>query len=267
MSLSPKGSTGNRMALQFRAAKAPRSLLFRGMNEQDIDSILKAGRPARIDAHVEITKQGDDGKRFYFLWSGRARHFFETRNGKKLISIWITPGDTIGSVAFTPEPSLYNISSETVQDSLFLVWDRATIRTLCKRFPPFLDGVLRIAYECVHWYVAAHACLAASTAQERLAQVFAILGPQIGEEVSDGYAIDVTNEELADSAVLTPFTVSRILGAWKKVGAISRRRGTVVVHSPEKLFGEIPSSEQSRLDTSGRGSRHSVLRDKFSSKA
>lgn len=241
MSLSPKGSTRNRMDLQFRAAEAPRSLLFRGMNEHDIDSILKAGRPARIDAHAEITKQGDDGKRFYFLWGGRARHFFETPNGKKLISIWITPGDTIGGATFLPEVSPYNASSETVQNSLFLVWERETIRTLCKQFPPFLDGMLRIAYKILDWYVTAHACLAASTSQERLAQILVILGPQIGKKVSDGYAIDVTNEELADSAVLSPFTASHIMGAWKKVGAISKRRGKVVVHSPKKLFAEIPS--------------------------
>ena len=57
---------------------------------------------------------------------------------------------------------------------------------------------------------------------------------------------DVTNEELADSAAITPSTASRIMTEWEKVGAISKRRGKVVLHSADKLFIDLASLKSNR---------------------
>jgi CRP/FNR family transcriptional regulator, nitrogen oxide reductase regulator len=168
-------------------------------------------------------------------------YFYETHNGKKFITIWRIPGQAVGGVALKRQPGHYLLSAETVQDSVFLVWDSATIRTLLKGFPQIFDNFLTLAHEMIAWYVSAHQGLASSTAQERLANLLVRLGPVIGEKTSDGYALDVTNEELADCVILSAYTVSRILSAWEKIGALSKQRGKVIVHSPERLFVDIPS--------------------------
>jgi CRP/FNR family transcriptional regulator, nitrogen oxide reductase regulator len=230
------------MASEFRAANCSRAgHLFFKMPDQDIDEVLAAARPLRLEAGSTITSRDESSNYLYFLWKGRARFFYETHNGKKLISMWRIPGQVIGAASIANRPAPYLLSAETVQDSVLLAWDSATIRTLSKGFPQLADNVLCIAYEFIAWYVTTHACLASETAQERLAHLFVRLGPIIGEKTSDGFAMDVTNEELADCVVLTTYTVSRILSAWEKDGVVSKQRGKVIIHSIERLYVAIPS--------------------------
>jgi len=228
---------------EFRAANAPPSNMFWGMPPEDVDLILADAVPHRVAAKSTITNANDDSEYLFFLWQGRARFFHETLNGKKLISIWATPGDMIGGAALSRRPYPYLLSSETVQDSVLLAWDTATIRTLAKGFPRLLENLLGCATDYITWFIAAHAALASETAQERLAHLLATLGPVIGERVSDDIEIDVTNEELAESVAITSSTASRIMSDWEKIGVISKSRGKVVIHFPDRLFGNLPPSK------------------------
>jgi len=58
----------------------------------------------------------------------------------------------------------------------------------------------------------------------------------MGQRVSGGIEFDITNEEMANAANITPYTASRILSEWQRNGAIRKRRGKIVVHSTERLF-------------------------------
>jgi CRP/FNR family transcriptional regulator, nitrogen oxide reductase regulator len=170
------------------------------------------------------------------MWEGRARYFFETPNGKKVILMWIRQGDVFGATALVSQPLLYLASTEAVRESTVLVWDRPKIRVLARRFPQLLDNVLLIATNYFHWYVAAHAALVSQSACERLAHVVFALAESIGEKASGFVEIDVTNEELASSANITPYTASRMISNWERDGVIRKKRGKILVRSPEKLF-------------------------------
>ena len=59
----------------------------------------------------------------------------------------------------------------------------------------------------------------------------------IGKEVAGGAALQITNEELASAANVTPFTASRLMSKWQREHApSSERRGKVLLRSPERLF-------------------------------
>jgi CRP-like cAMP-binding protein len=88
----------------------------------------------------------------------------------------------------------------------------------------------------VSWYVAAHVALTSQTARERLASVLFGLGKTVGQRVSTGIAIDVTNEELSESANVTPFTASRLISEWQRSGTIRKHRGRIILLSPEKFL-------------------------------
>jgi CRP-like cAMP-binding protein len=62
------------------------------------------------------------------------------------------------------------------------------------------------------------------------------LAESIGEKASGSVEIDMTNEELASSANSTPYTVSRMISSWERDGLIRKKRGKILVRSPEKLF-------------------------------
>jgi CRP-like cAMP-binding protein len=223
--------------LESRAVHAPHPIeLLRGLGQKETDLILAAAKRRRFSAKSVMTYQDEPADHLLLLWKGRARYFFETPNGKKLILRWITPSDVFGGAALVSRPSTYLVSTEAVRDSVVLLWEGPTIRALARRFPELLENAIFLAADYISWYVAAHAALTSKTAQERLAHVLLELAPSIGQKVAGGIELDVTNEELANSANITPYTTSRMLSEWQRSGAIRKHRGKIIIRSPERFF-------------------------------
>jgi CRP/FNR family transcriptional regulator, nitrogen oxide reductase regulator len=57
----------------------------------------------------------------------------------------------------------------------------------------------------------------------------------MGQKVAGGVEVYVRNEELANEANVTIFTVSRLMGGWQRQGLLVKSRGRVVLRLPEKL--------------------------------
>jgi CRP-like cAMP-binding protein len=213
------------------------SEFLEGLAQPQLDSIFAEASPCRFKANSVVLTQGDPASRVFLLTRGLARHFVVTAEGKKILLTWIRPGQLLGGVALVSKPLHYLVSTETVKDSYALVWDRNTIRDLVARYPRLLDNALAIAVtEYLTWYIAAHVALTSHTAKQRLANVVASLAAGIGHEVPGGTELELTNEELANSANVTPFTVSRLLAEWQRNGALVKKRGKLVLRTSERLL-------------------------------
>ena len=223
---------------KYRSADAPQTIdLLRGLKSHERDVVLRAGRPRRFPAKSVMTYQGEPADHLLLLWKGRARYFYETPNDRKLILKWIAPGHIFGGAALASEPAKYLVSTEAVRDCIVLEWDAASIRGLARRFPQLLENSTLIDMDYVAWYVAAHAALTFQSARTRLASVLFGLARTIGQKASRGIEVEVTNEELSDSANITPYTASRLLSQWQKSGSIRKQRGKIILLSPEQFWG------------------------------
>jgi CRP/FNR family transcriptional regulator, nitrogen oxide reductase regulator len=223
------------MSGEFATVVAADSRFLDGVPPRDLQIILKAAKQRRFAARSVVVNQGHPADNLFLLTKGRARFFFNTHEGKKVILHWLTPGEIFGSVALLSEPSCYLVSTETLKDSSVLVWDRATIRNLAARYTKLQENALLIAGNYLARYVAAHAALISHTARQRLARVLVCLAKTIGEKVVGGFEFDATNEELASAANVTQFTASRLLSQWQRNRAILKRRGKIVLLSAERL--------------------------------
>jgi CRP/FNR family transcriptional regulator, nitrogen oxide reductase regulator len=214
--------------------------LLRGLSKKEVNLILSAARRRQFRRKSVITRQSEPADHLLLLWEGRARYFFETANGKKLILRWIVPGEIFGGAALVSRPSTYIVSTEAVRDSSVLIWDGPAIRAVARRFPVILENAIFLAADYISWYAGAHAVLTSKTAGERLAHVLVDLAPSLGQKVSGGgIELDVTNEELANSANISPFTTSRMMTRWHRSGAIHKRRGRILLRSPERFFRRV----------------------------
>src|SRR5258708_21211255 len=110
---------GNTSVLESRTGDVPHGTeLLKDLNPEEVRLILGAARTRRFSAKSVITHQGEPADHLLLLWKGRARCFFETPNGKKLIQIWMTPGHIFGGAALLSQSSVYLLSTEAVQDSV-----------------------------------------------------------------------------------------------------------------------------------------------------
>lgn len=209
--------------------------LLDGLAPHDRQQILAAAAKRQLPAKSVIANQGDPADHLYLLTEGRAQLFFTTQKGKKIILVWVAPRQILGGFALLSKPSHHLVTAEAVEASYALVWDRATIRALAKQYPRILENALITASEYLTWYCAAHAALSTQSAEQRLSQLLVCLSRGIGRKVRGGVELDVTNEELASAANITPFTTSRLLGKWQRSGAIAKRRGKILIPSLDRL--------------------------------
>jgi CRP-like cAMP-binding protein len=213
-----------------------RSRFLEGLAPSELKVILAAATRRRVSDNSVVTNHGDPANHFFLLTKGRARFFYITEGGRRILLHWLAPGGIFGVMSLLTNPSLYLVSTEMLKDSLLLVWDRTTIQDLVARYPRLAVNALSTASEYLALCVATHVALTCHNARERLAEVLVNLTRGIGQDAPGGVELDVTNEELANAANITPFTTSRILSEWQRKGALVKRRGKVLLRSPERLF-------------------------------
>jgi CRP-like cAMP-binding protein len=210
-----------------------------GLTSTDRKTIVAAATQLRFFAKSVITNQNLPADHLFLVTKGLVRYFFVTEAGKKLLFQWLGPGDLFGGQTVLSTPSSYLASTETVMDSSVLVWDRPTIRGLIERYPRLLENALLTASDYVSWHLMSQISLASHSVRQRVAHVLVTLARAIGEETRDGVALQLTNEELANAANVTTFTVSRLLSQWKRDRALVKRRGKVLLLSPERLIFRV----------------------------
>ena len=208
-----------------------------GLTKAELDSVLSVAKHRQFRASSVIINQEDPAERFFLLTSGRGRNFVITGDGRKILLHWLTPGQVFGGSAILSTPAQYRASNEVLVDSCALVWERQTIREIVSRFPALLDNALSIAVtENIAWDIAAHISLSADDARGRVAHLLVSLASAIGEATQGGVDLRVLNEDLAEGANVTPFTVSRCLSDWERSGLVAKRRGGILLRRPELLL-------------------------------
>jgi len=216
-------------------ASEPRSLFLEGLAPLERKTILAAATKREFCANSVVTNQGNPANHLFLLLTGLTRYFVVTEEGRKLLLKWLGPGDLFGGRTVLLSPSTYLCSTETVAGSSVLVWDRQTIRGLVVRYPRLLENALLTASDYVTWQLGSHIGLACHTARQRVANVLVTLARTIGQEVSGGIALRISNEDLANAANVTPFTASRLVSEWHRKGALVKRRGNVLLVSPDQI--------------------------------
>lgn len=218
------------------AAEHLSSAFLEGLTRSEIQSILAAATLRQYSANSVVANQGDPAEHLFLLRTGCARLFYLTQQGRKVLLRWLLPGEMLGLAAILPNPSSYLVSTEMLQKSSAYVWQRNTIRRLAAQYPKLVDNALPFAADHLTWFLSAHLALVSRTARERLAQVLLSLAQGIGRKVPRGIRLEITNEHLANSANITLFTASRFLSEWQRSGALEKRRGSLTVCDPNRLF-------------------------------
>ena len=212
---------------------APRFL--EGFIPSELATILDAATLQRFKANTVVAREEEFAGKLFMILEGRARTFTTTRKGEKLFLFWIPPGDVSGGRAMLSKPAKYLVCTETAADSLALVWNRAAIVPLAKQYPRLLENALLIASDYVELYRDLHISAVYQTASQRLSRVLDGLSKVMGQRVVEGIELNINNEDLANEANITIFTVSRLLNEWQRKGLLLKGRGRVVLRSTEEL--------------------------------
>lgn len=210
-----------------------------GFTPSEVAAILEAATLQRFPARLIIAAEGHGASKLYLFLKGAGRAFTTTLKGEKVVLLWIRPGEISGGRALLFKSTKYLVSTETVTESLALVWNRKAILSLAKEYPRLVENTLMIASDYVESCRDLHVAAIYDSAGQRLARVLEALAEGIGEKGTEGTAIHISNEELANEANVTIFTVSRLLCQWQRKGFLEKGRGRVMVRLPEELMCKV----------------------------
>ena len=216
-------------------ADRSRVRLLEGLSESDQNTVLAAASYRRFSGHSVVASQGEPADQLFLVVRGSARYFVITPQGRKVYLLWLVPGEIFGGASLLAKSSHFLVSTEIAKNSSVCVWERKTIRSLATRYPRLVENGLAIATDYLTWYLASHLGLLCHTARQRLAHVLVSLANGLGRKCPDGIQLDITNEQLANTANITLFTASRLLSEWQRRGAVAKSRGRVVLRRPERL--------------------------------
>ncbi len=212
---------------------------FEGLRPGELAAVLRAATLRRFRANTVIAREGEPADKLFLVLEGRARTFTMTHKGEKLLLLWIPSGDPSGGRAFLPQwPMEYLVSTETVTNSILLVWDRSAILALSKRYPRLMENALLLASDYLTVYRDLYVAANFHTARRRVAWTLDKLAKGMGRRVAGGIEVNVSNEEVANEASVTIFTVSRLLSEWERKGLLVKSRGRVVIRSLEGFMAD-----------------------------
>lgn len=210
-----------------------------GLEPEVVAEIVAAGSLRRFHARTVVTREGHEAEKMFLFLEGRGRSFATTAKGEKVIILGIFPGDIIGGRAALRDPMKYLVSSETVVDSAALLWSRERFLPFLAKYPRVLENGLLTASDYLESYQELLIAASYDTAGKRVARALEGWAKSVGKSVDDGLGLHVNNEDLANQANVTIFTVSRLLSEWQRKGLLVKSRGKVVIRTPVELVDSV----------------------------
>ena len=211
------------------------SKLFEGLTAGERHTLLDGARQRKLSVNQVLQHEGEPGSHFSMVISGLAAFYKITPKGRKLFLRWIAPGDVFGLAAMQRDLQSYLTTVYGLRAGSLLVWERGALNDIVHQIPRLRENALAIAADYFAHVLDVLVVRASHAAHQRLAQMIIETARQIGRVEQDELEVLVTNEQLADMADVSLFTVSRHLSDWQRHGILTKRRGRIRLLEMEGL--------------------------------
>jgi CRP/FNR family transcriptional regulator, nitrogen oxide reductase regulator len=211
--------------------------LFQGLTRPEMERLAKAAQRLEVKPRSTLCICGEQAARLFLLVRGNVKYSRPTADGKEILLVWLSAGQTFGLGTILTAPPPYIATAHSLTHCELLVWQRSEIRQFSRDCPRLAINALAIALNHMAVWTSRHSGLLEQSAEQRLAAVLLDLANRAGEiQPSGGVQVRVNNEQLASLADTSLFTASRTMAAWQRRGLIRKSREQVEVRVPERLL-------------------------------
>lgn len=218
-------------------SEKPLPRLFDGLSSAEVAQFMTGRAVRQFKLGEVIIHAGHPGTHLFLIKAGAADYYRLTPEGKQILVTQLVPGDYFGLVTMLSKPVAYMGTAEATRETEVYIWEHTSVRQFAAKHPVVMENAFRIALRYVEVYADRHLALISGNVEDRLRKTIAHLEIQSGHHHAHGLEIDITNERLASLSDIGYYTTSRLLNKWKRIGAIEKHRGKIVVLSPEKMLG------------------------------
>lgn len=209
--------------------------LFVGFSPEERERILALGVPRAYRRGEILFREGEPAAALHLAESGRIKLTQLTAGGEEVILRYVAPGEVFAAMALF-SGGTYPVTAEATERSRVRTWSGETLAALLQDHPQVEANLLRIVSAHTREVLGRVRELSTETVAQRLARTLLRLGAQIGHRDEGGIVVDrINQQELAQIAGTTPYTVSRTLGDWQSQGVLETGRRRYRIVDPGRL--------------------------------
>jgi CRP-like cAMP-binding protein len=213
--------------------------LFEGIPHSQAQRILATGRLMRATGVSSLFQQDQPANDVYLVVESCARYFVLTEDGRKIFLTWLGPGAFLGASALLGVDSTYLAGVEVDKGTAVVRWTRDHFKELAKTTPALVSNAQVAAFEIVASYLQQHLATVADNASQKLAKTLLTIAAAVGTKGVAGTYLSINNEQLANTANVTLFTVSRHISRWVRNDILGREPGNIIVRDPHRLAEQL----------------------------
>jgi CRP/FNR family nitrogen fixation transcriptional regulator len=179
----------------------------------------------------EIHGQGDQAAWCYRVISGCVRVVNLMEDGRRQISEFLMPGDTLGFDAL----EIYDFAAEAVSDVVLRRYPRRMVDALAERNVPLarrLRDVISTSLRTAHSRLV---LLGRKTASERIASFLLEMVERLPQARANILDLPMSRTDMADHLGLTIETVCRVLGHLRRDSTIAINRSSITIRNTAAL--------------------------------
>jgi CRP-like cAMP-binding protein len=216
----------------------PFEKLFEGFPPAAAERVLGLGSPRVLIRGEVLFREGEPASALFLLESGRVKLTQVSPGGQEVILRYLAPGDAFAAVALF-ERGTFPVTAQATERTRVRAWTREVLPRLVREHPRFEANLLRIVSAHTREALTRVRELATEPMAQRLARTLLRLGEQIGRREADGALLieRITQQEVADIAGASLYTVSRTLADWEKQGIVETGRQRYRILDAGRLAG------------------------------
>jgi CRP-like cAMP-binding protein len=210
--------------------------LFQNLAAPDLAALLQSADERRIPRRGFFFNQGEQARELFVLTNGKVKLVRTDPDGRSIIHHLVAPTELFGErAAWAGTPRL--TSAQALQDSRALVWDVQTILKAMMRHPAIGVNAVLLMAERVQRYLIRFEDLSLLRVELRFARLLMKFAQTMGRPTPRGIVLDLplTGQELAEMASTTPYTVSRLFAAWRRLDIVDAQHDQILIRQPQRL--------------------------------
>jgi CRP/FNR family transcriptional regulator, nitrogen oxide reductase regulator len=232
--------------------------IFEGLSAQELDLVVSQASIKAIPKGASLFRQHEPAREMFLLESGRVRVHEVTVGGRELLVRLVRPGDVFGDKAAIPDAK-YGATATSESPVRAYVWAAASLATLLNEVPRLAINLFNIATRNLHSSRERYRILATLSAEARIRWALTELARGFGLAQGNATAIigRAIQQDIADLAATTIYTVSRVLRRYEQRGMLTRKRGRIVLlRSFQKTTSRPHTCSEARIGSASSRSMH-----------
>jgi CRP/FNR family cyclic AMP-dependent transcriptional regulator len=207
------------------------SPFFQPMRAEELDAVVAHSTDRRVPRNTVIFEKGDEGHSMMAVLAGRVRVGSTSSEGKELTHRVIGPGEIFGEIALL-DGKPRTAHAVAIEDTTLMVVERRTFLPLLLHHEGMVERLLGVLCDRIRRTTTAIEDIALFDLPVRLARLICKLADESGQPMPGGgvrIAVKLSDRDLANLVASTRESVNKQISAWRKIGAVTRDGGFLVV--------------------------------------